>query len=158
MVAGLLLMAGARIYSGIAGAQEAKANQAMMKYNAQLSERAAKQKELETEYKAKRQAEVAERRLSSMRAEMGAAGVVPSAGTSLLVQATQAFENERENLMIGYEGQSEATALRSEAAGYRMRGKAYGQKARSSLIAGGIGAGATLLTGFSKAGYLDDIG
>jgi len=86
-----------------------------------------------------------------MLAGMGAAGAVTSAGTPLLIQAKQQAESELENLMIGYEGATQASRLRSEANLQRTQGKIYGQKAKTARTASYIGAGSTLLTGFSKS-------
>jgi hypothetical protein len=84
-----------------------------------------------------------------MQAGMGEAGAVTTVGTPLLIQAKQASELELKNLMIGYEGATEAARARSEAAGYKMEGKIARRKGRAGMIGGFLGAGGTLLTGFS---------
>jgi hypothetical protein len=143
-------IAGSQIYGGVAAAQEAKSEQAMQNYNAAVKEQEAKAIEQRTALQQRKEAEEADRRMSAMEARMGAGGFVTTTGTPLLIQAKQASEFELDNLMIGYEGAEEAARARSEAEGYRMAGKYARQRGRSAMIGGFIGAGSTLLTGFSR--------
>jgi len=78
--------------------------------------------------------------------------VVPSAGTALRIQSEQAVESELEQLLIGYEGQVAAGRARSKKAIDLAQADIYGQKARNVRTAGRIGAGSSLLTGFSNTG------
>lgn len=149
---GIGLMAGGQIYGGIAAAQEAASAQAMANYNAAVMEQQAKATEQKAAFEQKRQAEEAERIKSTMQAEMGEAGAVTTAGTPLMIQAKQASELELKNLMIGYEGMTEAARARSEAAGYKMEGKMARRRGRAAMIGGFLGAGGTLLTGFGRMG------
>jgi hypothetical protein len=144
-------IAGSQIYGGIAAEQEGKSQQAIQNYNAAVMEQQAKATEQKTAFEQKRQAEAAERQASKLQAGLGAAGAVTTTGTPLLIQAKQASELELENLMIGYEGATEAARARSEAAGYKMQGKLVRQRGRAEMIGGFMGAGGTLLTGFSKS-------
>jgi len=152
MIAAAALAAGGQIYSGLAANAEGKSAQNMANYNAQLSEREATMTEQKTAYQQKLQAEEADRRQSTMRAGLGASGAVTTTGAPLLIQAEQANQDEMQNLMIGFEGQQEATALRSEATLQRMQGKQARKAGKNAMIGGFIGAGSSLMTGFSNSG------
>jgi len=151
MIPAAIAMAGGQIYSGLAANAEGKSAQNMANYNAALAEREAKMTEQKTAYQQKLQAEEASRRQSTMRAGLGASGVVSTEGSPLLIQATQAAESEMENLMIGYGGRQEATALRSEATLQGMQGKMARKAGKSAMIGNFIGAGSSLMTGFGSA-------
>lgn len=153
--AGIGMMAVGQIQAGRMAAAQAEGQQAMMDYNAALQEREAERLRELSIFEQTRQAKRGERIKSTMLARMGKAGVVSTVGTPLLVQAEQAAELELENLMIGYEGQVGVSRAKSAAAGYRMQGEAYGAQAKSARAAGYLGAGTTLLTGFSTMGAFD---
>jgi hypothetical protein len=69
-----------------------------------------------------------------------------------MVKAKQASEDELSNLMIGYNAQTEAASHRNQAQLDIMQGKLYKQKGQNKAISEYMGAGSSLLTGFSKAG------
>ena len=143
---------------GQAASAQAKAQQSIADYNARVAEQEARAVEQATAYRQRQMAKEAGRYGSTLRATIGTSGAVPSEGTPLLVQATQAAESEMDNLLAGYEGLVKARRARSEAAVARMQGQAYGAAARNYGTAGLIGAGSTLLTGFGSyfprsAGY-----
>lgn len=146
---GIAAIAGASVYEGVAGYQQGQQTKALDEYNAKITERTAKEKEQEAIFKSKRQAEAAEREMSSMRAGLGASGAVTTAGTPLMIQAKQASELELENLMIGYESDVEQQGLKQQAAGYRLEGKYAAKRGTSALIGGLLGAGGSLLKGFT---------
>jgi hypothetical protein len=100
-----------------------------------------------------REAKEADRRMGTLRAQLGASGAVSTAGTPLLLQTTQAEESELQNLTIGYEGATEASRARSVASQYRMEGQMAKARGKSARTAGYLGAGTTLLTGFGNAYY-----
>jgi len=129
---------------------EAKNAQATANYNAQIQEQEAKAIEAKTAFEQSRQAEEGARIESSLLANIGASGAVPSIGTPLLIQAKQASELELENLMIGYEGQIGAARARSQAALDRLQGRIYRQRGRNIARGRYMGAGATLLKGFGS--------
>jgi len=148
MVAGVSLAAAGQVQAGRAAGVEGKSAQAIANYNAAVQEREAQAIEQRTGLEQRRQTEEAARGMSRLRAGFGAAGVVPTAGTPLQIQAKQASEFEMENLMIGYRGATEAARARSAAEIERMGGKLARQRGKAAKQAGYIGAGATLLTGF----------
>lgn len=152
VLAGLGTMAAGQVMQGMAAKQAGKDEASLAEYNARVMESQAKAKEEQTLAIQKRQAEAAARVQSSLEAELGASGVVSTAGTPLLVQAKQASELELENLMIGYEGQVEAERYRSQAAGERYKGKLAKRRGKNEMFGSLLGAGGTLLTGFGMSG------
>ena len=151
-VVGTTMAAGGQVYSGMAANAQGKSEQNMENYNAALSEREAGMTEQRTALQQKQQAEEASRRQSTMKAGLGASGVVSTEGSPLLIQAEQASQDEFQNLLVGYQGQQEATALRSGATLNRMEGKVARQKGKAGMTAGFIGAGSTLMSGFANSG------
>lgn len=149
-IAGFGMSAMGALGQGQAAAADARAQAAVAEYNARVQEQEARAIRAQAEYKAKRQAEEAERYASSLRAGMGASGVVTSEGTPLMIEAKQAAESELENLIIGYQGQVGANRALSQASFDRMQADIYKRKASSASRAGWMGAGTTLLTGFAK--------
>lgn len=139
-IAGVGLQAFSAYAQGRAASAEAKNQQAIAEYNAKVKEQEAKMIEARSLAEARLQAQEGERKISSL-----AVGGVPR----LLALATQAAENERENLMIGYEGQVGAARARSEAEGFRMSADAYGDQAKSAKQAGWLNVGTTVLSGFA---------
>ena len=136
--------------AGQAQAEQAKGQQAMAEYNAQVARQEAKALETRSLYESRLQNKEAQRIGSSLEAGLAASGVSPSAGTPLLIQATQAAESEMENLMIGYEGRTAAGRAMSQSKLDTMQAGIYGTAAKNYSRGGMIGAGATLLTGFGK--------
>lgn len=149
MGVGLGLTALGEIQAGRAAAVEAESAQALANYNAAVQEREATAIEQRTALEQRRQAGEAARAMSRLRAGLGVAGVVPTAGTPLQIQARQASEFEIENLMIGFRGVTAAERARSAAEMERMGGRLAIQRGRVRERAAYIGAGATLLTGFA---------
>jgi len=150
MIAGIGLTAAGQIQAGRVAGAEAESAQAIANYNAAVQEREAQAIEARTGLEQRRQAEEAARAMSAMRARIGVAGVVPTVGAPLQVQAKQASEFEMENLMIGYRGRTEAARARSAAEIERMGGRIAIQRGRARERAAYIGAGTTLLTGFGE--------
>lgn len=151
-VAATGLMAYGQIQQGQAAEAEEKSASNIANYNAQVQEREAQAVEQRTALEQRRQAEAASRQMGTLRANLGAGGAVMTSGSPLMIQAKQASESELENLMIGYEGRTEASRARSAAEGYRLEGKMAKQRGKAAKRASYIGAGTTLLSGFSKAG------
>jgi len=145
-------MVAGQLQAGEAAAAQGESEQNMANYNAKLQERQAKSIEQQTMLQQRRQSEESARRMGTMRAGMGASGVVSTAGTALNLQGEQAAEDELENLLIGYEGSERATAARSQGQLDIMSGKIASQRGRSARTASRIGAGSSLLTGFGESG------
>jgi hypothetical protein len=150
MAIGLGVQAAGSIVGGINSSTQAKSQQAMANYNAKVQEQTAKAIEQQTVYKSRRAAEEENRTAGELAANLGAAGVDPSAGSPLLIQAQQQIQNDLENLNIGYQGQIGAQRARSGAALDRMQADIYGQRATNDLTSGFVSAGSSLLQGFGK--------
>lgn len=149
MIASAVIMAVGAIYQGMAQSAQAKSQANLAEYNAQVAENDAKAVEQRSLVASRRQAEASARKMSAMEAKFGAAGAVSTEGSPLKIIETQASEFEKENLMIGYEGQTGASRLRSQAAGQKAQADIYSQKGKSAMTAGMIGAGSSLMSGFS---------
>ena len=137
-------------------------------YNAAVAKQTAKAIELKTKFQQKRQAEAALRVRKTLRARMGKAGALPDVGTPLLLAGEQAEELELENLLIGFEGQTEAARARTQATLDRLQADLFKEKGRAAkelskieALSFAAGAGRTafksrpemgqpLLTGFSS--------
>jgi hypothetical protein len=150
MIAAAAISAQGQMEAGKAADAQAKSEQNMANYNAALGEREAKQTEAVTALQQKQQAEASDRAASTSKAGLGASGAVTTTGSPLLIQAEQASQNELQNLMIGYQGAEEATALRSGAALDVMGGKIARQRGSAAKTASYYGAGSTLLSSFSS--------
>jgi len=151
--AGIGMQAFGMYQQGQAAAAQAKSQQVVAEYNARVAEQQAKATEQASLFESRRQAEEAERYQSSLRAGIGASGVVPTEGSPLLIEAQQAAESELENLMIGYEGQIGAGRARSQASLDRLQGSIYGQRAATASRSAMFGAGTSLLSGFANMAY-----
>lgn len=123
--------------------QSGKQADAVSKYNQQVKEREAQAAEQRAMVESRKQAQEAARRMSTLKAKIGASGAAGDVGAPLSVLGEQAKQDELENLMIGYNAGQESTRLRQEGKMIRYQGKA---KKRASRIE----AGSTLLTGFSE--------
>jgi hypothetical protein len=150
MLAGIGVSAGAQIMGGRAAAAEGKSEAAMANYNADVMEQQAKATEQKTAFEQQRESEAARRRQSSLEASLAATGAISTEGSPLLIKAKQASEDELTNLMIGYEGATEASRARNAATGYRMEATAAKSRGKSRALGAYMGAGGTLLTGFGK--------
>lgn len=141
---GLGLMLAGTAISAYGQYQAGEQAAAVAKYNQQVKEREAQAAEQKTMIAQRKQAQQAARQMSTLRAQMGAAGAVSTTGAPLEILGEQARQSAIENLEIGYEGTQEAERLRAE-------GKAIREQGRATRRASRIGAGATLLTGFGTA-------
>jgi len=150
LVATMAMQAFSQIREGQAASVEGKSRQNIANYNAQVEEQKAKAIEQRTAMEQRRQAEEAARQQSTLEAGLGAAGAVSTAGAPLMLQAKQASESELKNLNIGYTGREEATAARTQGQLDIMGGKLARQRGKAEAKGQYIGAGATLLSGFSS--------
>lgn len=137
----LLAGTGLQAYGQYQAGQEAAA---VADYNAKVKEREAQAAEQKALIESRKQAQAASRKMSELQAGLGASGAVTTAGAPLRIVSEQARQSELENLEIGYEGGQEAARLRAEGQQIKYEGQTKRRAAR-------IGAGTTLLTGFSSA-------
>jgi len=151
MLAGTGITVAGQIQAGRVAGAEAKSAQNLANYNAAIMEQEAKAAEQKGRFEQRRQAKKAERIKSALRARIAKTGAVPDVGTPLLVASEQAAELELENLLIGYEARTTARRARSQAEIDRLSGKIAKRRGGARGKAAYIGAGSTLLTGFSEA-------
>jgi len=138
------------VISAISSQQQGKAMGVQMDYQADMEKQRADIESQKMLYSQKLQAEESERYASSMLAGSAAGGAKPSEGSELMKAGVQAAQAQRENLMMGWEAQTGQTMAESAARGYRMQGDIYRTKGRNEAFGSYMGAGGTLLTGFSK--------
>ena len=150
-VAGTTLTAAGQIQAGQAAAAQAKGQEAMAAYNARVQEQEAEMASQQSLYRQQLHTREGSRQMASLRANMAASGVDISEGSPLLIQQTQATESEMDRLMIAYQGQIASGRAMSQAGMDRLQGSIYSKQAKSAKTTGFIGAGTSLLTGFSKA-------
>ena len=151
MLIGTGLTAAGQIQQGRVAEAEAKSAQNMANYNAAVMEQTAKTQELKTKFELGRQAEEARRIKGALRAKVGKAGGI---GSPVFEELTgeQAMELDLDNLLIGYEGRRKAERARNQANLDVMQGKIYREQGKNARTASYIGAGTSLLTGFSGYG------
>lgn len=143
-------MAGSSILGGFFGANQAKNEKAVAKYNAALMFAQAKAIKMKTQFAMKRQAEEGARIQGELRAAIGGSGIVATQGAPLLALALQKSESALQNYMIGYEGRVEANEAMSQGQNYLMQAKSAGISARQSLIGGFFGAGTQAFSTWTK--------
>jgi len=148
LIGGMGLTALGQYQAGMAASAQAESQAAVAEYNARVQEAEAKSAQISAEYQSRRQAEAAARQQSALLASLGMTGAVPSEGTPLLIQSTQAAQSEMENLMIGYEAGITSRRALSQAAIDRLQAASYRQQAGAARTGAWLGAGTTLLSGF----------
>lgn len=126
-----LLMAGGQLFGAYSSAQSLKMQARM----AEVQAAAAEQQAAESARRIRRQGR---QQLGLMRAGIGASGINVE-GSPLAVLQDSAVESELAALTAIYQGDLQAT-------GFRMEAKQAKKAARNTLVAGSIGAGASLLT------------
>lgn len=148
IVAGTGLAAAGQIQAGRIAASEEQSAQNISNYNAAVMEQEAEAIRKKGKFEQVQQAKHAARVKSTLRKDILAQGAYGSG----LLEEEQEAELELENLLIGYEAETEARRAESQAVIDRASGKLAGQRGKSAKKAGYLGAGATLLTGFGMAG------
>lgn len=156
IVAGTVVSAGSAIAQGQAAKAQAKNQQSVANFNAQVADREAEAEEQRTAFAQERQQRSARAVRGTLRAKLAKSGAELGVGAPLALEAEQAAESELENLLIGFEGAERARSLRGQATGLRRQAKGIGAAGRRAATAGFIGAGATLLSGFGRVKSLED--
>ena len=129
---GFAMQAVGSIYQGIQAQRTAD-------YNAAVAKEEAKTTEVLTDIAIARHRRDAKKLQSAQIARYGAAGVTLE-GSPILVMADSAADAELDEALIKFEGQSKASALRSEVRLHKIHGK-------DALTGAFIRAGSTLLPG-----------
>jgi hypothetical protein len=157
-VGGAAMGAIGAIQQGQAAAQQAKGQQAIAEYNAQVQQRAAQAQQQSDLYKGERLAESQARQASALQAQAAASGATPTTGAPLLVQQKQAEQSEMDRLILGYNSNVAQQQDLNQSTIDTMQASIYGQQASNYQTAGMIGAGTSLMSGMTdywkmKKGY-----
>ena len=119
-----LLGAGVKAYSSIKQGRiaedEAKAQAAIAERNARILEQDAIAREQKARFDQLRQATGGAKVLGRLRAGLGASGARLDVGAPIRLLSDQAEELELDMLLIGFEGATDASRLRSQARGLRL--------------------------------------
>jgi len=132
------------IVSAYAMYQQGQAAAAAQDYQAKIARNQAIAARQAAEVAAENARERHQRVLAAQRARLGAAGVMSTEGSPLIVQMESAEQAALEEARIRYAGQVQA-------GGYESQAILSGYQARSARAAGYLGAGASLLTGLGAA-------
>jgi len=143
IIGAVAAVAGAGV-SAYASYEQGQQQEQVAEANARRAEYEAEQEKKAAEVRAARYKREAERRMSAMRAGYAASGVATTEGTPLLVLMESAEEAALDELRIKRGGEHTAWGLLQEANIQRIAGK-------GAVARGTWGAGATLLTGASRA-------
>lgn len=130
------------VFGAVSSVQQGMAANAAAKYNARVSENNARQAELSAKYDEDRHRDNVMRLMGSQRARYAAAGIDPNSDTALDVMADTAIQSELDALALRYGGKVQSSAYKDQANLDRAAGK-------NAMMAGYMGAGGSLLTGYS---------
>ena len=147
----LAVMAAAAAYKGMQQNAQAKSAANMAEYNADVAKSEAKAIEQKSLKQSQIQAANSARKMATLEAGLGASGAVTTEGAPLAILGTQASEFEKDNLMIGFEGQVAASQKRAQAVGDEMQADIYREKGSQAQTAGFINAGTTVMAGWKGA-------
>lgn len=145
--AGIGLGVAGAIQEGRAAEAESKSAQNLAEFNARVQEREATAIKQKSVFESKRAATAAAERRSAQKASIATAGGLGSPVATDLA-AEQAAEDELEQLLISFEGQTGVGRARSQAAIDRAGGRIAKRRGESLKTASRIKAGTSLLTGF----------
>jgi hypothetical protein len=137
------------IQAGQAAESQAKSAESLAEFNAAVQRREATAIEQKSKFESKRAAQEAHRRRGAQEVAGAARGVAGSPVAEDLA-VSQAAEDELEQMLIAFEGQTLAGRARSQADLDIATGKIARRKGRAAKRAGLIKAGTSLLTGFGS--------
>jgi hypothetical protein len=146
---GLGMMVGGQIYQGLAASAMGKSEQARAEYNAEVARRQKQAIVQKGKIKSQLVAEEASRKESTMIVNMSG---VTQAGTNLEALGIQGAEDEREQMLIGYDTQVAAQQAESRAELYELEGDIARERGKNVAMGHYMVAGATLLAGLSGGG------
>ncbi len=157
LIAGTALSALGSIQQGLASAQAASAQAKAAEYNATVADMNARAARQAAGADSDRIRAQNERALSSMRAAAAAGGSTMS-GSTLGLIGDAAMQMEYDALLRRYQGEVEATAQTNRAGLDRHQADVARAAGTQALIGGGIGAGADILSGYTKYKHYSDAG
>ena len=158
MMAGLAISAAGAAQQAAAAKAAAKSQQNQANYNAQVQENEAKAKEQAAAFEAKRAAKTNVRERSTLKTRLAKAGGLGSPVADDL-SGFQESEQELDQLLIGFDGETAATRARNQGTMDRASGRAARARGRSKATGAyvsGAGtfatsdSGQTLLRGFNN--------
>ena len=152
IIGGIVAAAGA-LQQGAAAESEAISAQNVANFNAAVQRQEAKAIEQKGAFVQRRQAEEGVRVLSTQKVKIAKAGGILSPVREDL-EAEQLAELELENLLIGFETQTQKGRALTQAELDVAQGKLVRQKGKNLRTASKFKAGASLLQGFGFAGAL----
>ena len=148
--AGAAVQAYGQYQQGKAAEAEAKNQQAILNYNAQLKERQAKAEREAAREEAKQFEKEGEALLGEQQVNLAKGGVLTAIGTPALLLEETAQELEADRNRIVQSGALAESFRLSEAAGLRFEGRAARQRGRNIKTASRYQAAGSLLTGFGR--------
>ena len=154
ILGGTGLQAAGQIQAGRAAAAEGKSAQNIANYNAAIQEQQAKAIEAKASFDQSRQAEAGSGILGQLRASMGASGAMLGVGTPLSLESEQQAELDLQNLLIGFEGGTQAARARSQGTLDILGGELASERGKAAQKASYVSAAGTILTGFGTAAAL----
>lgn len=149
--AGTFIKAGSAIQQGRIADIEARAEAALNERNARIAEMDAKAREAKARFDAVRVSRRGTDILGRLRVRLGASGARLDVGAPIRVLSEQAEELELEQLLVGFEGRTEAARFRSIAGIERFKGSLAKARGKSARREGLTRAGTSLLTDFATA-------
>jgi hypothetical protein len=156
MTVGMGGQVASQVMAGEAGKAEADAQAKASEYSAKIEKMNARAEELRGRFRRRQSALAGERKMAEMRAKMGGAGIkITGEGAPVEALGEQAQENELETAMYGYEAAVAAGKHRAQAGLDLLQADLYKMKGRNLRLAGYLGAGSSLLTGFGSMGAFE---
>lgn len=143
IAAAVIAVIGAAV-SAYAQYQAGQAQAASLKYQQKVAENQAIAARQAAQVAAENARERHQRVMAAQRARLGAAGVMSTEGSPLIVQMESAEQAALEEARIRYSGEVQAGGVESQAV-------LSGFQARQARTAGTLGAGASLLSGVGGA-------
>jgi hypothetical protein len=150
-LAGTAIKAVSIIQQGRIADAQSKVQKALAERNAQVLEADAKAREQKARFDQLRQVKAAGRVKGALIAKLGASGARLDVGAPLDVITEQAAELELDNLLIGFEGATDAARLRDDARLTRVGGQFARDRGRAAKRASFTTAGVSLLRDFGTA-------
>ena len=147
MITSMVLTAVAAAVSAYGAVSQASAQADMAAANEAASKRNAGSALASGEAEAARQERNTNRQLASAENTLGAAGIDPTSGSALDVQADMAAEGSLDSQIARWKGQQQARSYLDQANVYSMQGSA-------ASSAGAITAASTLLGGAGKTAWM----
>ena len=146
---GLGVSAAGAAQQAAAAKSAAKSQQNLANFNAKVQENEAKAKEQASAFEAKRVAKAQSRDRSTLKTRLAKAGGLGSPVADDL-SGFQESEQELDQLLIGFEGETAAQRARNQGKMDRASGRAAMSRGKSKAAASYVSGGGSLLKGFNN--------